>query len=275
MSYGLYTDQGDGELERVECCDCLYETWEWEKNYYNKDYDTPYLRVPWSSDIERLWDVLVADRAAIDHKYNTEPGEDTRYLKIPVLPNVGIDYDTLHFLLNPIRLGMETNNVPRSFWVDVGSGTMPLADALDKKIRQDWFAYHFILKVIKGQRVVDSGWHQSCYSRFKVFYHLTRPLSVYIDVSSLSAFINADKHYRQSTPIIGDRCEFCVSDRSMGRLFKPFDLEYNNKGSGLGKLDPAYTDPGEMLAAFKDLYDVVVQIVEGKPIVSEYWSKKE
>ena len=230
--------------------------------------------MPWSSDIERLWDVLVADRAAIDHKYNTEPGEDTRYLKIPVLPNVGIDYDTLHFLLNPIRLGMETNNVPRSFWVDVGSGTMPLADALDKKIRQDWFAYHFIFKVIKGQRTVDSGWHQSCYSRFTVFYHLTKPITVYIDESSLSAFINADKHYRQSIPIVGEKDEYCVSSREMD-VFKPFELEYNDKGRGEGKTDAAYTNPVKMLAAFKDLYDVVVQIVEGKPIVSEHWSKKE
>jgi len=246
MSYGLYVDYDDDELERVECCDCLYEVWEWEKNYYRKGNDTPYLRVPWSTDIERLWNILVVDRAAIDHKYNTNPNDDRRYLKVPVLPNVGIDYDTLHFLLNPIRLGIETSNVPRSFWSDVGSGT-----------------------------IVDSGWHQSCYSRFKVFYHLTTPIAVPIDVASLSAFINADKYYRQSMPIIGDRCEFCVSDRSMGRLFKPFDLEYNNKGSGLGKLDTAYTNPVKMLAAFKDLYDVVVQIVEGKPIVSEHWSKKE
>ena len=182
---------------------------------------------------------------------------------------MGIDYDELHFLLNPIRLGVETNNVPRSFWNALKTGNIP-----SYQVRQDWFAYHFILKVIKGQRVADSGWHQSCYSRFKVLYYLTKPITVQIDVYSLSAFINANKHYRQSIPIVGDRDEFCVSDRKMDS-FQPFDLEYNNKGSGSGKLDPAYADPDEMLAAFKDLYDVVVQIVEGKPIVSEHWSKKE
>ena len=269
MSYGLYVDYGDGELERAERCDCLYEVWDWESNYYIIDHDVPYLKVPWSTDIERLWDVLVVDRTAIDHEHNTEPGYDRRYLKIPILPDVGIDYDELHFLLNPIRLGVETSNVPRSFWDTLKTGNTPTY-----QIRQDWFAYHFIFKVIKGQRVVDSGWHQSCYSRFKVFYHPTKPISISIDVDNLSAFINANKHYRQSIPIVGDRDEFCVSDRKMDS-FQPFDLEYNNKGSGLGKLDPAYTNEDEMLTAFKDLYDVVVQIVDGIPIVSDYWRKIE
>ena len=73
---------------------------------------------------------------------------------------------------------------------------------------------------------------------------------------------------------MGEKDEYCVSSREMD-VFKPFELEYNDKGRGEGSYDPVYTDKDKMLAAFRDLYDVVVQIVEGKPIVSEYWRKLE
>jgi len=172
-------------------------------NSFNDDPTDLFFRINTNDLSKLLWDKLVSESGVLDVGLGDR---DSRYdyIKIPHLTNGDIDYNTMHFYLNPYRLGIETSR----------AGGLSVTSLRNKKhidIKTTWFARHFIERTINDSVVVPA-WHQSCYSRLALD-NSSGVLLLGINKSRISAVLNADKFWRKRFPITGDVNRYTVTSR--------------------------------------------------------------